>query len=149
LRIKLPEEVTLLYRIVDSLEKKYPGRPFTPDGHLVGSLGEVIAEESFELLLYPPSYPAHDASTFDGKEVQVKLTGGKSIGMRGEPEYLLVMHIVDPDHAEVIYNGPGQIVWNAAGKMQKNGQRNVGTTKLRELDKFVAESDRIKARDYD
>jgi len=41
----IPELVERLYAIVRRLEEKYPGRRFTPDGHLVGSLGEVIAAE--------------------------------------------------------------------------------------------------------
>ena len=32
-----------LYRIVDRLEGLFPGRKFTPDGHLVGSIGEAHA----------------------------------------------------------------------------------------------------------
>jgi len=38
-----------LYRIVDQLEHLFPGRHFTPDGHLVGSLGEVLACERYGL----------------------------------------------------------------------------------------------------
>jgi hypothetical protein len=41
-RVKLPKSVAALYRIVEELEKAYPGRPFTPDAHLVGSIGEVV-----------------------------------------------------------------------------------------------------------
>ena len=37
------ELLAFLYRIVDLLEVLFPGRKFTPDGHLVGSIGEVIA----------------------------------------------------------------------------------------------------------
>ncbi len=45
-RIKLPEPVADIYRAVVRLEELYPGRKFTPDGHLVGSIGEVIAAGS-------------------------------------------------------------------------------------------------------
>jgi hypothetical protein len=61
--IRLPEEVAQLYVIVKRLEEQYPGRPFTLDGHLVGSLGEVIAERVFGLSLYPPSHPVHCTPT--------------------------------------------------------------------------------------
>ena len=37
----LEEKIRELYRITAELEKKYPGRCFTPDGYLVGSIGEV------------------------------------------------------------------------------------------------------------
>jgi hypothetical protein len=42
--IKLPPPVADIYRAVGELETAYPGRKFTPDGHLVGSIGEVIAQ---------------------------------------------------------------------------------------------------------
>ena len=42
-RINLPKPVADIYRAVDALEQRHPGRKFTPDGHLVGSIGEVIA----------------------------------------------------------------------------------------------------------
>ena len=143
MRIRLPDEVAHLYQIVKQLEELYPGRPFTLDGHLVGSLGEVIAKQHFGLALYPPSHPAHDARAPDGKEVQIKLTGGKQIALREEPDYLLVLRIVNPTHAEVIYNGPGYQPWNAAGKMQKNGQRPISISKLKRLNGVVHDIDRI------
>lgn len=34
--------VQRLYRITSELEELYPGRHFTPDGHMVGSIGEVL-----------------------------------------------------------------------------------------------------------
>jgi hypothetical protein len=143
MKIMLPVEVAQLYQIVKQLEHQYVGRPFTLDGHLVGSLGEVIAERVFGLSLYPPSYPTHDGRTSDGKEVQIKLTGGKAVGLRDEPDYLLVMKIVDPTHADVVYNGPGKEPWEAAGKMQKNGQRRLSVSKLERLNMVVQDNEKI------
>jgi hypothetical protein len=54
----------------------YPGRKFTPDGHLVGSIGEAIAAEHFGLTLHSMSKAGHDAVDADGREVQIKLTAG-------------------------------------------------------------------------
>ncbi len=41
--LEIPSLVQELYSIVDRLEELFPGRRFTPDGHLVGSIGEVLA----------------------------------------------------------------------------------------------------------
>jgi hypothetical protein len=60
-RIKLPAPVAAIYRAVAALEAAYPGRKFTPDGHLVGSIGEVVAAEALGLTLYRGSHPIHDA----------------------------------------------------------------------------------------
>jgi hypothetical protein len=45
-RIPLPEPVAKIYEAVEELQKFYPGRKFTPDGHLVGLIGEVVAAEA-------------------------------------------------------------------------------------------------------
>jgi hypothetical protein len=65
-RISLPEPVAKIYEAVAELEARYPGRKFTPDGHLVGSIGEVIAAEALGLTLHPASYPGHDAFDANG-----------------------------------------------------------------------------------
>jgi hypothetical protein len=51
MRVKLPEPVAAIYRAVQELEAAYPGRKFTPDGHLVGSIGEVVAARELGLNL--------------------------------------------------------------------------------------------------
>ena len=55
-------------------------RTFTLDGHLVGSIGEVVAAEALGLQLYSPSHAGHDAFDTNG-DVQVKLTAGKKVAM--------------------------------------------------------------------
>src|SRR5690606_4911302 len=91
-------------------------RRFTLDGHLLGSIGEVCA--------------VHQRS---GRRVQIKLTQGRRVGLRAEPEHLLVLQLVDGGVTEEVYNGPGRIVWDDCGKRQSNGQRSIGVTKLRRL----------------
>jgi len=39
--------VKQLYKIVKEFERLFPERRFTPDGHLVGSIGEVIAKHRY------------------------------------------------------------------------------------------------------
>jgi hypothetical protein len=131
LRIKLPAPVAEIYRAVEELEKLYDGRKFTPDGHLVGSIGEVIAAEHFGLTLLPPSHPGHDAVDAEGRLVQIKLTAGNSISTFADSDRLIVLRVVSPEEAELVYDGPGAPIWAAAGAMQKNGQRKIGLAKLR------------------
>jgi hypothetical protein len=131
LRIKLPAPVADIYRAVAKLERLYPGRKFTPDGHLVGSIGEVIAAEHFGLTLYDMSKPGHDAVDADDRLVQIKLTAGNSVSMYADCDRLIVLRIVSPEEAEVVYDGPGAPAWAAAGSMQKTGQRKIGLAKLR------------------
>ena len=48
---RTPTLIRKIYALVDQLETKHPGRHFTPDGHMVGSLGEAYAEETYGLTL--------------------------------------------------------------------------------------------------
>lgn len=131
-RIPLPVPVADMYKAVSALETKY-GCKFTPDGHLVGSIGEVIAKEAFDLELYPMSYSWHDACDHQGRDVQIKLTSRKCVALYANCDRLIVMRIVSPEEAEVIYDGDGDPVWAAARKPQKNGQRQVSISTLRKL----------------
>ena len=70
----LEEKIRELYRIAAELEEKYPGRHFTPDGHMVGSIGEVYAAEKYGLLLLEASSEKHDARSEDGKMMVMEQT---------------------------------------------------------------------------
>lgn len=134
-RIPLPEPVARIYEAVEELERVHPGRKFTPDGHLVGSIGEVIAEKAFGLTLRAASYPGHDAVDEEGRDVQIKLIGprGKRVSMYATSVRLLVLQIVSPQEAEVVYDGPGEPAWSASAPLAKNGQRSISITRLRGL----------------
>jgi hypothetical protein len=130
-RIPLPSPVARIYQAVAELEKSYPGRKFTPDGHLVGSIGEVIAAEAFGLTLHPASHPGHDA--FDGNgDVQIKMTGqtGRRVALYATCVRLVVLKVVSPHDAEIVYDGPGEPAWSAAGVMGKKGQRVISLSRL-------------------
>ena len=141
---EVPGLLDALYEIVGRLEALFPGRRFTPDGHLVGSIGEVVAAHMFGLELLHGSFPDHDAISGDGRKVQIKLTQGtRSIGLRAEPEHLLVLCLAPGRSVEVVYNGRGRTPWSQAGKMQKNGQRSISISRLRAVDASVPERDRL------
>lgn len=44
-----------LYAPVGALEVMFPGRHFTPDGHMVGSLGECLVADAYGLKLLTAS----------------------------------------------------------------------------------------------
>lgn len=135
-----------LYAVTNHLGELYPGRHFTPDGHMVGSLGEVVAAEHYGLNLFTASAPVHDAEDpSTGRLVQIKATQGKRVALYEEPKYLIVLLIHRDGTFEEVYNGPGRRVWETAGKPQKTGQRSVSLAELRELNADVAEGDRIAA----
>ncbi len=129
----VPELVCRLYALVGEFEALFPGRSFTPDGHLVGSIGEVLAAYRYNLTLNRASSPSHDALAPNGKQVEIKATQGKSVGLRAEPEQLIVLQLDKDGHVTEVFNGPGSLVWSNCGEMQKNGQRVISVSKLRKL----------------
>jgi Family of unknown function (DUF6998) len=131
-RVSLPEPVARIYKATADLEALYPDRKFTPDGHLVGSIGEVIAAETLGLTLYPMSRRGHDAYDANGA-VQIKMTAGTSVAMYATCDRLVVLRVVSPEEAEIVYDGPGQPAWENAGKKGKNGQRRVSLSRLRAI----------------
>ncbi|QJT80873.1 hypothetical protein [Kosakonia sp. MUSA4] len=137
------ELICALYEIVEELELRNPGRRFTPDGHLVGSIGETIAARLYGLTLYTASAETHDARSPCGKEIQIKVTQVGRTSLSSEPEHLLVLYLSKDGSVSEIFNGPGKLAWNAAGKMQKNGQRPISTRKLKILAENIAIADRI------
>ena len=142
----VPLLVKELYAIVRNLEDHFPGRKFTLDGHLVGSIGEVLAAYHYNLVLFVASSKTHDAQCPEGRKVQVKATQGQSVGLRAEPEHLLVLRLESDGNVSEVFNGPGDLAWSNAGAMQKNGQRPISVSKLRFLMDRVAEDDRLVRR---
>ncbi len=140
----LENKIQELYRITAELKKEYPERNFTPDGHLVGSIGEVYAKEKYGLELLPASAEKHDAVTTDGRMVQIKITQTDRVSIYSEPDYLIVLKMYHDGQIEEIYNGKGKEPWMACGKPQKNGQRTISLMKLLKINAEVSKEDRIQ-----
>jgi hypothetical protein len=132
-KIALPPAVAAIYKAIKELNAEFPLRSFTPDGHLVGHLGEVIAAKEFNLELLPNSHPGHDGVDSTGRYVQIKLTAGNSISMYADCDRLIVMRIMSAQWAELVYDGDGAPIWAIAGKQQKNGQRRVRLAAIRRI----------------
>lgn len=133
----ISDRIKALYAITNELEAKYSGRKFTPDGHLVGSIVEILVAEHYGLTLLPNSSETHDAVDQNGTLVQIKATQINRISISSEPEHLIVIRIYQDGSWEEIYNGPGYLAWSNAGKMQKNGQRPISLSKLKGLMNLV------------
>jgi hypothetical protein len=144
---KLARLIRALYAAVKELEDEFvdENRKFTLDGHLVGSIGEVVAAYSFNLIL-PSGTEKHDAQSVDGNQkVQIKLTGAIKngrISLNSEPDNLIVLQLQDLKF-EVVYNGPGDIVWSEA-YINKDSKRMISLSKLKKLQLEVVPENRIE-----
>ncbi|ALM52259.1 DUF6998 domain-containing protein [Halomonas huangheensis] len=134
-----------LYATVNELEAMFPGRNFTPDGHMVGSLGECLVADAYNLELKTASNKGYDAVTETGLEVEVKATQSNSVAFRSQPQHTIIIKILRDGTFEEIYNGPGALVWEQieGKRLPSNGQFQVSLNKLRRLNQTVAQADRV------
>ncbi len=146
---RFPILVKSIYEAVNELEEMFTKdgkkRHFTPDGHMVGSIGEVLAAYHYGIELFPASHEKHDGKVGE-RYVQVKATQRASISISHPPDFLLVLRISKEGTAEEIYSGPGDTVWDLFKdkRMPKNGQHQVRISRLREMIREVQETDKIK-----
>jgi hypothetical protein len=142
---QIPFLIADLFRITDHLEKVFK-RPFTPDGHLVGSIGEIVAQHVYDLELEPCSTPQADAKTRDGRTVEIKLTRRDSFAFSWSstssleaPDLLICLKLDDAGFTEV-YNGAFPIAMLREKKDQRNGQVRLSENKLRMAMKSTTQS---------
>lgn len=138
----IKQQVQRLVEIVAQLEAEFPGRHFTLDGHLVGSIGEVMAAYYYGIELYAASTEIHDGEV-DGKKVQIKISQQDNIVINHEPNYLIVLYLNRNGNIYEVYNGPGKLPWESASKRDSHNNKHIRVNKLMELDKAVDECKRI------
>lgn len=137
--------VKQLYATVNELEDMFPGRHFTPDGHMVGSLGECLVADAYNLELKTASNKGYDAVTETGLEVEIKATQSNSVAFRSQPQHTIIIKILRDGTFEEVYNGPGALVWEQfkGKRLPSNGQFQVSLNKLRQINQKVAQADRV------
>lgn len=59
----IKQKISELLEIVQDLEECFPGRKFTLDGHLLGSIGEALANYYYGIDLAP-----NNTKTYDGEK---------------------------------------------------------------------------------
>jgi hypothetical protein len=143
-----PRHLRAIYDAVDALEAMFPGRHFTPDGHMVGSLGEALAAYYYGVALSQASAECHDGAC-DNRQVQVKATQGDRVAITSEPEHLLVLRLNRDGSFVEEYNGPGVLVWNlvAHKPRPRNGQYQVSLATLRKLMGRVGKHEQLRRRE--
>ncbi len=142
-----------LHRVVEALEALHPGRKFTPDGHLVGSLGEVAAVALFDIQLHNASNKGCDAVCPDGRTVEIKATyGSRGVAVRqsshGIADALVVLKLSKDGSVEVVFNGTYGVAHALVQDKPaaSNGQVSMRLSSLRALDASVPAGDRVPRR---
>jgi hypothetical protein len=136
-----------IYTAVTGLEEMFPGRHFTPDGHMVGSIGEAIAAFHYGVELHPPGHREFDGRKH-GKEIQIKATQKNSVDLKPCCGTLLVLRLQQDGAFEEIYNGDAERVWKSLShrKATKAGEISISLKQLRIQQRGVREEEKIARR---
>ena len=130
------ELVRLIFRACAELSRR-SGRSVSPDGHLVGTLGEIYAARALGLRLVTASNSGFDAVDGQGHRVEIKTTTRSSISLSASgtlAERLIVVQLdAETGAAQIVYDGDAAAAWDIAGKAQKNGQQSLSLSKLQSL----------------
>jgi hypothetical protein len=147
-RRAVAEGLALVFQGINLLTTAFPHRRFTIDGRLVGDVGEVIAELEYDIILHPTSEPDHDASTSDGRKVQIKATFKESLTFRSTPDYYIGFRLYPDGRFEEIFNGPGSLIRDRFAHRANLGKALLSfpISELRTLSKQVLPSRRIPRR---
>lgn len=142
---KFQNLIKQLYGTVGELEQMFPGRHFTLDGHIVGSIGECLVADAYGLELMTASNKGYDAVSSDGIQVEIKATQSKSVAFRSEPQHTIIIKILPNGTFQEFYNGPGNLIWQQFSdkKLPTNGQYQIALNKLKQLSYTVNESDKL------
>ncbi len=138
---QLKEAIKGLYSSVNKLNRAFPDKPFTPDGRMIGDIGEAIAALKFGVKLDKKLRKHWDGYRTDslGKkcEVQVKATQKDKTYLKEPPHEgdLLIFKIFSDGESERCYDGKIMRVWNSLAKQKptKNGEKFIKLARLREF----------------
>jgi hypothetical protein len=127
-RRAVPKPAISLFKAVEELEASYAGRKFSLDGHLMGSIGEVIAREFYKFELLPMSSKIYDAVCPHGA-----MSKSKSPLRKRSLFGTIVLKLLSAAEAIVVYDGLGAPIWQRVGPLQSNGQRKIGLSAIRSI----------------
>jgi len=143
------KEKQAIYRAVRNLAKRFGGG-FTPEGVLVGTLGEVLAEEKYDLELLPPKTQAFDAVDSRGRKVDIRCSQGNSalIKKNSARGVLLVLKLLPDGTIEEVFNGPASVVLGltVGKKADRSGSVRLAHSSLRKFMGSVPTHKRVPLR---
>jgi hypothetical protein len=112
---QIEEALGHIFRGIGMLQTEFSQRRFTIDGRLVGDIGEIIAAAEFDIELDDVSQAVHDGRTSAGRAVQIKATFQNDLTFKTTPELYLGFKLFQDGRHEVVFNGPGQIIFDHYG----------------------------------
>ena len=133
------KKIASIYQIANELGREFDISKCTPDGHLLGAVGQIAAKIAFGLR-FGSVEKEHNCTWSDESRtinIQVRCTGRGSVAIRKEPEYLIALEISENGKICLLYNGPGKYVWGRI-KQQKQAQKNASRNQLKDAQSEVS-----------
>lgn len=147
-RSEITAALELIFSGIARLTTAFPNRAFTIDGRLVGDIGEVIGALEYEVDLDEVSRPMHDATTVDGRNVQIKATFKEQLTMRSVPEFYLGFRLRPDGSYDEVFNGPGRVIADRYSHRKGLGEQLLSfpVSELMKLSADVPPEQKIKKR---
>lgn len=144
----IKEALSHLFTGIELLKSAFPNRKFTIDGRLVGDIGEVIAALEYDLAIDEISKIDYDATTTDGRRVQIKATFKDSLTFKRTPDYFLGFKLYRDGTFEEIYNGPGHLIFDEYQHRRGIGEvlLSFPNARLKAISDTIPEKDKIQLR---
>lgn len=144
----IKEALAHIFRGISILGDAFGHRKFTIDGRLVGDVGEIIAELNYAIALDAVGQSHHDATTTDGRRVQIKATFKDQLTFRYTPDLYLGFKLHPDGEYEEVFNGPGRIIFDRYCHRKGIGERLLSfpVSELKRLSAQIGESDRVPKR---
>jgi hypothetical protein len=111
-QVQVGQALALIFGGIEILQSELSHRCFTIDGRLVGDIGEIIAATEFDIELDEVGRALHDGKTRGGRLVQIKATFQEHLTFKKTPELYLGFKLFRDGTHEVIFNGPGHIIFD-------------------------------------
>ena len=125
-----------LFSAQNALRELAPDFRWAGLGNLLGDYGEFVAIEAYGLTKAAAGASGHDASTHDGRTVQIKANHAASqIGFRGEADLLLVLKVEANGQWNEIYYGSFARAKELARYSARDNKYMVAMRQLVELNK--------------
>jgi len=126
----------------------HPTLAYTPDGKLVGDIGESMVATLYDLTLCTTKVRGVDAHTSDGRSVQIKTTGKLGRGPAFTPgncsAEILIFLVIDfaSQTATVAYNGPEGPIREMLPE-DFSGTVTLSYNRVCERNRLIADADRL------
>lgn len=126
--------IATIYSAQRTLRALAPDFKWSGLGNVLGDFGEYIAISHYDLVKAHPGSDGFDATTKDGKTVQIKTNHSAStLGFRGKADKMLVIHVDDNGNWEELYYGDFDLVYKNSRLSKRDNKMMISVSKLKSI----------------